>query len=226
MLLNIIDQNLNEDQQVSLRKAVAYFRRHQFYHPESPKNNSVLSVMGNPASREIIKQLFDFLGYDFIENAIPLYYGIIPRQDVAESRSMTEMDSWVLLVLKHMFDKCFNQGDIDEYGNVITSFNDFFDELVGLSSGSSWVAKNPEIRASLNSISSRKVVHLDQKIDDNDDIPMKIRPFIRDIITFDVVNRMENFVKRKSGEDDLTEIIETPDDSIKDHFVKENNDVA
>ncbi|MNU30358.1 hypothetical protein D3C71_188430 [compost metagenome] len=207
MLLDVFEETYSEEEKrIGIQKAIAHLNRYQFWHSDSQPNAQVRNALSNPFTRRFVREVFQCMGYRFIEDERLGYYGIVPGADIAESRSMTELETFILLGLKHAFDKGFDQGDTDQNGNVETSFNAFFDEIVAFTASSEWKVSNPDLRATLKKLSSFGVVALDGKISEDDDIPMKIRPFISDILNVDVIARLENFVKRKNGEDDNTMI--------------------
>lgn len=213
MLLDVFEETFSEEEKrTGIRKAIAHLNRYQFWHSESPPNTLVRNALTNPFTRRFIREAFQCMGYRFIEDERLGYYGIIPGEDIPDSRTITELETFILLGLKHAFDKGFDQGDTDQNGNVETSFNAFFDEVVAFTSSSAWQVSNGDLRAVLKKLSTFGVVALDSRKDEDDDIPMKIRPFISDILNMDVIARLENFVKRKNGEDDSTMIdVETDD---------------
>lgn len=209
MLLDVFEETYSdEEKRVGIQKAIAHLNRYQFFHSESQPNAQVRNALVNPSTRKFIREAFQCMGYRFVEEERLGYFGIIPGGDIAESRSMTELETFVLLGLKHAFDKGFDQGDIDQKGNVETSFNMFYDEISAFTSSSGWQVRNSELRETLRKLSSFGVVSLEGKIAEDDDIPMKIRPFIADILNVDVIAKIENFVKRKNGEQDTTMIDE------------------
>jgi hypothetical protein len=213
MLLDVFEETYSdEERRIGIRKAIAHLNRHQFWHSGSQPNAQVRNALANPFTRRFIRETFQCMGYRFIEDERLGYYGIVPGEDIPDSRSMTELETFILLGLKNAFDKGLDQGDTDQNGNVETSFNAFFDEIAAFTSSSGWQVGNADLRATLKKLSSFGVVALDGKISEDDDIPMKIRPFITDILNIDVISRLENFVKRKNGEDDRTMIdVETDD---------------
>ena len=207
MLLDVFEETFpDEDKRLGIQKAIAHLNRYQFWHPESQPNALVRNALGNPVTRKFVREVFQCMGYRFIEEERLGYFGIVPGSEIFESRSMTELETFVLLGLKAAFDKGFDQGDTDQHGNVETTFNAFFDELAAYTPSGGWQVSNPDLRAALRKLMPSGVVSLDAKIADDDDIPMKIRPFISDILSTEVISRLENFVKRKNGEDDNTMI--------------------
>ncbi|NTF17953.1 DUF4194 domain-containing protein [Agrobacterium rubi] len=213
MLLDVFENTFpEEEKRVGIQKAIAHLNRFQFWHSESQANTLVRNALANPFTRKFIREAFQCMGYRFVEDDRLGYYGIVPGEDIPDSRTVTELETFVLLGLKHAFDKGFDQGDTDQSGSVETSFNSFFDDIASFTSSSDWQISNSDLRAVLKKLSSFGVVALDNKKDDEDDIPMKIRPFISDILNIDVIARLENFVKRKNGQDDSAMIeVETED---------------
>lgn len=216
MLLDVLDQNFSEQQQLAIRKTAAHLMRVQFYHSESATNTYVNTVMASERCCEFLRQSFHFLGYKFIVDQQFGYCGIVPTDEITVSGSMTEADTFVVLALRHMYDKCFDLGDIDEAGNVETSFNDFADEIAGITSPTGWSMSTADLRARLTKIAGMNIVAIDAKVGEEGDIPMKIRPFIRQVITFEALARIESFIRRKNGEPDDGTIEIVPDNDNGD----------
>lgn len=223
MLLDIMEERFTEEQQVNIRKAITYLNRNQFFHSDSSTNNAVLKALKNPQSRTFISQTFGLMGYRFISSEIFGYFGIIPTDDIAESRTLTEMETFVLLGLKLVYDKLFERGDFDEKSNVDTSINEFCDELSGYAKEAGWEIVTSDIRRALDKLKGNQLISIESKLNDDDDIPIKIRPFIRDVISIDALGKIELFLNKKTGAGDIetADIVEAPVDEVSDEAVAE-----
>lgn len=200
MLLDEINDTFTEDEQVGIRQAIAYLNRNQFFHAEAAGNNAIRKALTTGKSRRFIDQAFTVLGYTFIFDDIQGWYGILPGEDVAESRTMTLHDTMVLLVAARAYNVGFSEGYLDGRGNVETSFNDFCDTVQSYAKPAELDLDVAQIRASLRKLEFMSVVDLGQKVEASGDIPMKVRPFITRLLPMDVSARIENFIQRRNAE--------------------------
>nr|WP_250807841.1 hypothetical protein [Neorhizobium tomejilense] len=211
MLLDEIKDNFTEEEQAGIRQAMAYLNRNQFFHAETSGFAAVRKALTAGKTRRFIDQAFALLGYQFIWDDIQGWYGILPGEDVAESRTMTLVDTLILLVAAREYNVGFSEGHLDGRGNVQASFNQFCDSVQAAAKPSNVDIDVPRIRASLNRLEFMSVVDLGQKDDASGDLPMKIRPFISRLLPIDVGARIENFIKRRNAEAGGADSIETDD---------------
>lgn len=212
MLLDEMKDLFTAEEHVGIKQAVAYLNRNQFFHAETPGNAAVRKALTTNKTRKFIDQAFTLLGYQFIFDDFQGWYGILPGEDIAESRSMTMLDTLVLLVVARAYNVGFSDGWIDGKGNVMISFNDFCDTLTSFAAPAGMDIKVAGVRACLSKLEFMGVVDLGEKVEASGDIPMKIRPFVARILTMDVTARIENFIQRKNAETPGAEDRATADD--------------
>jgi hypothetical protein len=200
MLLDEMNDTFTADEQVGIKKAVAYLNRNQFFHAETPGNTAIRRALTTGKSRRFIDQSFSLLGYHFIYDEVQGWFGVLPGEDIAQSRTMTMVDTLILLVAARAYNVGFADGWVDGRGNVETSFNDFCDTVQSFAVPAEMSIQPSQIRNSLKDLEFMSLVDLGQKVEASGDIPMKIRPFIGRILTTDVTARLENFINRKNTE--------------------------
>lgn len=200
MLLDEMNDTFTPDEQTGIRKAIAYLNRNQFFHAETPGNTAIRRALTTGKSRRFIDQSFSLLGYHFIYDEVQGWFGILPGEDIAQSRTMTMVDTLILLVAARAYNVGFADGWVDGRGNVETSFNDFCDTVQSFAVPAEMNIQPAQIRNSLKDLEFMSLVDLGQKVEASGDIPMKIRPFIGRILTTDVTVRLENFINRKNTE--------------------------
>lgn len=200
MLLDEIRDLFTDDEQTGIKQAMAYLNRKQFFHAETSGFASIRKALTAGKSRRFIDQAFGLLGYQFIFDDIQGWYGILPGEEIAESRSMTLVDTLILLVAARTYNVRFSEGWVDGRGNVETSFNDFSDVVQSFSKPANLPLDVAQIRAALSRLEFMSVVSLGQTVEASGDIPMKIRPFISRILPIDVSARLENFIERRNAD--------------------------
>ncbi|MDW9478881.1 hypothetical protein GOB57_09310 [Sinorhizobium meliloti] len=200
MLLDEMNDTFTPDEQTGIKKAIAYLNRNQFFHAETPGNTAIRRALTTAKSRRFIDQSFSLLGYHFIYDEVQGWFGILPGEDIAQSRTMTMVDTLILLVAARAYNVGFADGWVDGRGNVETSFNDFCDTVQSFAVPAEMNIQPAQIRNSLRDLEFMSLVDLGQKVEASGDIPMKIRPFIGRILTTDVTVRLENFINRKNTE--------------------------
>jgi hypothetical protein len=198
MLLDEMNETFTDEEQVGIKKAIAYLNRNQFFHAETPGNTAIRRALTNGKSRRFIDQSFSLLGYHFIYDDVQGWFGILPGEDIAQSRTMTMIDTLILLVAARAYNVGFADGWVDGRGNVETSFNDFCDTVHSFAVPAEISIQPAQIRNSLKDLEFMSLVDLGQKVEESGDIPLKIRPFIARILTTDVMVRLENFINRKN----------------------------
>jgi len=210
-LVDFVEKHFEADQIANIKKTITYLNRFQFFHFDSHVNHAVQRTLTNPKTRTFVAQAFSLMGYRFIVQESLGYYGIVPTDEINDGRLLTDMETFVVLGLKLVYDKCFDRGDIDEKANVETTINDFCDELSSFAREADWEIDNVKIRDALRRLRGNQIVSFDDKLNDEDDIPIKIRPFIRDVVSVDALNRIELFLLKKTGKPGEAEIVDTDD---------------
>jgi hypothetical protein len=200
MLLDEIRDSFTEDEQAGIKQAMAYLNRNQFFHAETPNFAVVRKALTGGKTRRFIDQAFSLLGYQFIWDDIQGWYGILPGEEVAESRAMTQIDTLVLLVVAREYNIGFSEGYLDGKGNVQTSFNQFCDSVQAAAKPANLDIEVSKIRSALTKLEFVSVVDLGTRDEASGDIPMKIRPFVTRLLPFDVGGRIEDFIKRRNAE--------------------------
>lgn len=215
MLLNVMEERFSEEQIKNIRKAITHLNRFQFFHNDSAANNAVRKALTNPMSRTFISEAFNLMGYRFIAQETLGYFGIVPTEEINDGRYLNDIETFVLLGLKLVYDKCFDRGDFDEKANVDTSINEFCDELSGFAKEAGWEVETVKIRNALTKLSGNQIVSIESKLNDDDDLQIKIRPFIRDVISIDALERIELFLIKKTGNEttETAEIVEADEAS-------------
>jgi hypothetical protein len=215
MLLDEMNDTFSADEQTAIKAAIAYLNRNQFFHAETPGFTSIRRALTTGKPRRFIDQAFTLLGYHFIYDEVQGWFGILPGEEIAKSRSMTMVDTLILLVAARAYNVGFADGWVDGRGNVETSFNDFCDTVQSFAVPAEMSIAPAQIRNSLRDLEFMSLVDLGQKVEASGDIPMKIRPFIGRILTTDVTVRLENFINRKNTEV-VAEGVDPTTDEIKD----------
>lgn len=200
MLLDEIRDSFTDEEQVGIKQAMAYLNRNQFFHAETSGYVIVRKALTVGKTRRFIDQAFALLGYQFIFDDIQGWYGILPGEEIADSRSMTLLDTLILLVVAREYNVGFSEGHLDGRGNVQASFNQFCDSVQAAAKPADVNIDVAQIRASLRKLEFMSVVDLGQKDEASGDIPMKIRPFISRLLPMDVSARIENFIQRRNAE--------------------------
>lgn len=220
MLLDVMEERFSEDQRTNIRKAITHLNRFQFFHNESAANNAVRKALTNPSTRAFISEAFEIMGYRFICQESLGYFGIVPTDQINDGRYLNDIETFVLLGLKLVYDKCLERGDFDEKANVETSINEFCDELSGFAKEAGWEVENFKIRNALTKLSGNQIVSIESKLNDDDDLRIKIRPFIRDVVSIDALEKIELFLIKKTG-NETTEVAEIVEENVTTDDVAE-----
>jgi hypothetical protein len=201
MLEDAMDQKYTDEQQADIRQAMAYLNKNQFYYMGTRSAPGVRNALVNPHTRAFVKSAFAVMGHEFVSDESEGWWGIIPDPDLVDARSMTKVDTLVVLIAASVYAKRFSEGEIDARANAQTSLNSFCDtvEMYVNEAGMNEV-KPAAVRASLAKLQFMSVVEIGKDESSPGDNSLLIRPFVSRLVGLDALARLDDYIDRnKSG---------------------------
>ncbi len=212
MLLDYLDQHFTEEQQADITAAFTYLQKRQFFIVGPGARVSVRNALVNPKSRSMLKDLAHLAGYSLIFEEAEGWYGIIPRDEFVQARSMSAIDTLVILIAANSYDKLFSSANLDAQANAVTSYNAFADEVAFYVTQCGMPElKNSVLLTSLDKLKSMNAIDLKGLDEEAQDRDMLIRPFVRRLAGPDAIKKIKEYIERIKNPDrgkDFTEIVE------------------
>jgi hypothetical protein len=225
MLLDYIDQHFTEEQQTDIAAAFTYLQKRQFFVIGPGARVAVRNALVNPKTRSVLKDMAHLAGHTLIFEEAEGWYGLLPRDEFVQARSMSAIDTLVILIIANSYDKLFASANLDAQANAVTSYNVFADEVAFYVAQCGMAElKNAVLLASLEKLRAMNAIELKQVDEEAQDRDLLIRPFVRRLAGPDAIKKVKEYIERiknpdkgkgrsevlEDEADDL--ILETPDE--------------
>jgi hypothetical protein len=219
-----IDQTFTPEQQDGMKEAIAYLQKRQLFIGGQRSRVSIRSALNNNKTREFVKQHLAFSGWELVFEMGEGWFGVLPKEDAVTTKSMTALDTFIVLVLANTYEQRFASADVDGQANAITSFNAFHDDLTFHSAQCGMAdIKIPALMATLEKLRQSNVIDLKALDEEAQDRAMSIHPFIRRLAGIDAMKKLNEYVARVQNPDAVILPVAILDD--EDEFVDIGTDV-
>ncbi|WP_171049073.1 DUF4194 domain-containing protein [Rhizobium sp. MHM7A] len=200
-----IDQTFTPEQQEGMREAIAYLQKRQLFIGGQRSRVSIRNALNNNKTREFIKQHLAFSGWELVFEMGEGWFGVLPKDDAVAAKSMTALDTFIILVLANTYEQRFASADVDGQANAITSFNAFHDDLTFQSAQCGMAdIKTSSLLATLEKLRQSNVIDLKAMDEQAQDRAMTIHPFIRRLAGIDAMKKLSEYVARVQNPDKVT----------------------
>jgi hypothetical protein len=202
MLLDYIDQHFTEEQQSDIAAAFTYLSKRQFFIVAPGARVSVRNALVNPKTRSVLKDMAHLTGHTLIFEEAEGWYGIIPRDEFVQARSMSAIDTLVVLIIANSYDKLFASANLDAQANAVTSYNVFADEVAFYVAQCGMAEiKNAALLASLEKLRAMNAIELKAVDEEAQDRDLLIRPFVRRLAGPDAIKKIKEYGERIKNPD-------------------------
>jgi hypothetical protein len=197
-----IDQNFTPEQQEGMKEAVAYLQKRQLFIGGQRSRVSIRNALNNNKTREFVKQHLAFSGWELVFELGEGWFGVLPKDDTVAAKSMTALDTFIILVLANTYEQRFASADVDGQANALTSFNAFHDDLTFHSAQCGMTdVKTSTLLATLEKLRQSNVIDLKAVDEQAQDRAMSIHPFIRRLAGIDAMKKLTEYVARVQNPD-------------------------
>ena len=153
--------------------------RHQFLHTEDRGSPPLLEMLRRPSVVAPIERFFDTAGYRLVVRESEGWAGIFPDTERVGHPRMSVNETLVLLVLARQWQEGVQDGNVGDYGSVLTTINEAYDAYTDLVSRSRRQALRIEdFRDAVQELGRRAVVKLHVFDDEGQDQELVIRPIV------------------------------------------------
>lgn len=199
---DFIDQNFSPEQQEGMREAVAYLQKRQLFIGGQRSRVSIRNALNNNKTREFVKQHLAFSGWELVYELGEGWFGVLPKDEAVAAKSMTALDTFIILVLANTYDQRFASADVDGQANALTSFNAFHDDLTFHSAQCGMTdIKTSTLLATLEKLRQSNVIDLKAMDEQAQDRALTIHPFIRRLAGIDAMKKLAEYVARVQNPD-------------------------
>ena len=197
-----LDKTFTPEQLEGMREAVAYLQKRQLFIGGQRSRVSIRNALNNNKTREFVKQHLAFSGWELVFELGEGWFGVLPREDAVAAKSMTALDTFIILVLANTYEQRFASADVDGQANALTSFNAFHDDLTFHSAqcGMNDI-KTSSLLATLDKLRQSNVIDLKAMDEQAQDRAMSIHPFIRRLAGIDAMKKLAEYVARVQNPD-------------------------
>ncbi|RRH96899.1 DUF4194 domain-containing protein [Mesorhizobium tamadayense] len=179
-----------------ITQTIHHLLRHQFLHIGDRGSPSLLETLRRAATVKPIEQFFDTAGYRLVIRESEGWAGIFPDVERVGHPRMGINETLVLLVLTRQWQEGVQDGDIGDYGTVLTTLNDSYDAYVDLVSRSRRQAlRIEEYRDAVQELGRRAVVKLHAFDDEGQDQELVIRPIVSLLAGEEFLASLEGFLR-------------------------------
>lgn len=178
VLLDHLKERLSETQLHDIQVASTFLMKRQFFYDGPNARVAVRNALGNNLTRNVVRDLLSFNGFDLISDEGQGWWGAMPSDEIVE-RSASRLETLVLLILSTTYSEAMKNADIDARQNALVSFNGFcarFEEITGAAQLKA--VKVPELKAVLKRLETNSIVQLNEIADDEEECELVIRPMI------------------------------------------------
>lgn len=160
-------------------QTIHHLLRHQFLHTDDRGSPPLLEILRRPAAVEPIERFFDTAGYRLVIRESEGWAGIFPDVERVGHPRMSVNETMVLLVLARQWQEGVQDGNVGDYGSVLTTLNEAYDAYTDLVSRSRRQALRVEdFRDAVQELGRRAVVKLHAFDDEGQDQELVIRPIV------------------------------------------------
>ncbi len=199
---DFIDQNFSPEQQEGMREAVAYLQKRQLFIGGQRSRVSIRNALNNNKTREFVKQHLAFSGWELVYELGEGWFGVLPKDEAVAAKSMTALDTFIILVLANTYEQRFASADVDGQANALTSFNAFHDDLTFHSAQCGMTdIKTSTLLATLEKLRQSNVIDLKAMDEQAQDRALTIHPFIRRLAGIDAMKKLAEYVARVQNPD-------------------------
>lgn len=179
-----------------ITQTIHHLLRHQFLHVSDRGSPSLLETLRRPAAVKPIEQFFDTAGYRLVIRENEGWAGIFPDVERVGHPRMGINETLVLLVLARQWQEGVQDGDVGDYGSVLTTLNDSYDAYIDLVSRSRRQAlRIEEYRDAVQELGRRAVVKLHAFDDEGQDQELVIRPIVSLLAGEEFLASLEGFLR-------------------------------
>lgn len=160
MLIEFRDIEAREPRTMErVTQTIHHLLRHQFLHTEDRGSAPMLEVLRRTALIGPIETFFDTAGYRLVIRPTEGWAGIFPDVERVSHPKMQVTESLVLLVLTRFWQEGVQDGNVGNYGSVLTTLNETYDAYLELVSRSRRPAlRIEEFRDAVKELSRRAAV--------------------------------------------------------------------
>lgn len=184
-------------------QTIHHLLRHQFLHTEDRGSAPMLEVLRRTALIGPIEAFFDTAGYRLVIRPTEGWAGVFPDVERVSHPKMQVTESLVLLVLTRFWQEGVQDGNVGNYGSVLTTLNETYDAYLELVSRSRRPAlRIEEFRDAVKELSRRAAVKLHVFDDDAQDQELVIRPIVSLLAGEEFLASLEAFIRRNPLSED------------------------
>lgn len=184
-----------------LTQLIARLLRDQFIHREDRGSASLLSTLYRPVAVKLLSAYFDVAGYRLVVHERDGWAGLLPDLERMTAPRMRIDETLVLLVLRRLWEEAVHDGDIQEGGSVLLTFNQAYAAYQGVvSRGRRPAMLAAQFRDVLRGIERRAIVRLGQV--DDDDMELSIRPIVTFVAGDEFLTRLEQLLQASDLDDE------------------------
>jgi hypothetical protein len=223
-----IDQTFTPEQQEGMREAVAYLQKRQLFIGGQRSRVSIRNALNNNKTREFVKQHLAFSGWELVFELGEGWFGVLPKDEAVAAKSMTALDTFIILVLANTYEQRFASADVDGQANALTSFNAFHDDLTFHSAQCGMTdIKASTLMATLEKLRQSNVVDLKAMDEQAQDRAMSIHPFIRRLAGIDAMKKLSEYVARVQNPDKvIAPPIQSEDENSREYTEDDPEEVV
>jgi hypothetical protein len=179
-----------------ITQTIHHLLRHQFLHTEDRGSPPLLETLRRPAAVNAIERFFDTAGYRLVIRENEGWAGIFPDVERVGHPRMGINETLILLVLTRQWQEGVQDGDVGDYGSVLTTLNDSYDTYIDLVSRSRRQAlRIEEYRDAVQELGRRAVVKLHVFDDEGHDQELVIRPIVSLLAGEEFLTSLEGFLR-------------------------------
>lgn len=160
-------------------QTIHHLLRYQFLHTGDRGSPPLLEILRRPSVVGPIESFFDTAGYRLVIRESEGWAGIFPDVERVGHPRMSVNETMVLLVLARQWQEGVQDGNVGDYGTVLTTLNEAYDGYTDLVSRSRRQALRVEdFRDAVQDLGRRAVVKLHAFDDEGQDQELVIRPIV------------------------------------------------
>jgi hypothetical protein len=153
---------------------------------------------------------------------------VLPKDEAVAAKSMTALDTFIILVLANTYEQRFASADVDGQANALTSFNAFHDDLTFHSAQCGMTdVKTSTLLATLEKLRQSNVIDLKAMDEQAQDRAMSIHPFIRRLAGIDAMKKLSEYVSRVQNPDKAIALpVQSEDETLLEHAEDDLDDIV
>lgn len=206
MLIEFQDLEAREPRSMEkVTQTIHHLLRHQFLHTEDRGSPPMLEMLRRSAVVGPVEKFFDTAGYRLVIRESEGWAGIFPDLERVSHPRMQVDETLVLLVLARIWQEGIQDGNVGNYGSVLTTLNETYDAYLELVSRSRRPAlKIEDFRDAVKELGRRAAVKLHAYDDEAQDQELVIRPIVSLLAGDDFLSSLEAFIKQQAPSEELT----------------------